>query len=622
MKIVAGLAAAAVLLMGALSAAAQPEPETPSSPFVLASERNDDSPLFAGTNTPIVRLLADTREAEARDDRPDWDDPPESRRDSERGEDERGSRRPPREAREAMQRVRIHRLAETLDLDEQETGKVVQRIEAHEEEYRELQRELGEARHELRRALREDEDEDTVSEMLDKALELEGKKILHQRDGYREITEDFDAKQQARFYLFMPEFEEDMRRLVERARDLRRMPPAFHEKLEKMDPKERREFFREHDLFPGRRDEGEAAPDERRRDRPEAGREEREEQSRGRREGIGEEEREVVRERLERMVEDLDDVEAEQGRERLERLFEFVGEEVPEVWRESIRKLRERWEERRDVNSEKAEDSARKDDVWEERLPWMRDRGSETVRRLREHSPEMPRSEWRERFEDRVERLDDVSEEDVERLVERARELPHMSIVFHEKLEEMDPKEQREFFREHGLFPGRQGEGEAGPDERRRERLERRGANSEKAEDAARKDDVWEKRLPWMGDRRMETVRELQEHWTEMSRSERRERFEDRFERLDEVSEEDMRRFVREGPDRRFPRVGVEVRAQDAPRLREKDMERLRELRDKWADMSRSERRERFEECFERLNEVSEKDVRRFMREGPDRRFP
>ncbi|MFO7774667.1 MAG: hypothetical protein R6W89_02595, partial [Candidatus Hydrogenedentota bacterium] len=484
--------------------------------------------------------------------------------DSERGEDERGSRRPPREAREAMQRVRIRRLAETLDLDEQETEKVVQRIEAHEEQYRELQRELGEARHELRRALREDADEDTISEKLDKALELEGKRILHQRDGYREITEDFNVKQQARFYLFMPEFEEDMRRLVERARDLRRMPPAFHEKLKEMDRQERREFFREHELFPGRRGEGEAAPDERRRERPEARREETEGRSRGRREGIGEEEREAVRERVERMVENMDEVEAEQWRERLERLFEFVSEEVPEAWQEGIRELRERWEERRGDNSEEAEGSARKDDVWEERLPWMGDRRMETVRKLREHWPEMSRSERRELLEERFQRLHDVGEEDVRRFV-------------------------------------REGPGRSFP---------RVGVEG-RAQDTPR---------PREGE--MERLRELGEKWGEMSRSERRELLEERFQRLDDVSEEDVRRFVREGPGRSFPRLGVEGRAQDTPRPREGEMERLRELGDKWAEMSPSERRERFEECFQRLDDVSEEDVRRFVREGPDRPSP
>ena len=559
MKTVAGLAAAAVLLTGAWGAGAQPDAAPPSSPFVLASERGHESPRFAGERTPVGRLLAEAQEAQVRDDRPGRGGPPDRGRISERGEDGREARRGPREAREAMQRVRIRRLAETLDLDGQETEKVVNRIEAHEEKQRELQRELGQARHDLRVALREDADEDTVSEKLDKALELEGKKILHQRDGYREITEDFDVKQQARFYLFMPEFEEDMRRLVERARDLRRREPGFHERLREMDPREQREFFREHGLFPGRRrDEAEAVPDERRRERPETRREDREE--RPRRENIGEEVRGAVRERLERMVEDMGEEEAERWRGRLEHIFDFVSEEVPEVWQEGIRELRQQWLERRGNNSDEAGGRARRGDARQERSPRMRDGGRERLRELREDWPEMSRSERRELLEQRFQRLDDVTEEDV-----------------------------RRFMRE-------------GPDRR----FPRTGV---------------EVRVYGYGAPRMERLRELRERWADMSPSERRELLEQRFQRLDDVTEEDVRRFVREGPDRRFPRVGVDVRVPDAPRLSEQDMETLRELREGWADMSRSERRELLEKVAQQLD-VTEEDMRQFLREGPDARFP
>ena len=493
MKTVAGLAAAAVLLTGAWSAGAQPETETPSSSFVLISERGHDSPRFTGVNTPAASLLADAQEAQARDGRPGRGGPPDRGRISERREDERASRRGPAEAREAMQRVRIRRLAETMDLEDEETEKLVQRMETHEEKQRELERELGQARRDLRRALREDEDEDTISEKLHEALELEGRKVLHRRDGYRGMTEGFDVEQQARFYLFLPEFEQDMRRLVEHARHLRHMEPGFPEKLREMGPREQREFFREHGLFPGRRDEVEAAPDARRRERPEARREDREERPRVRREGIGEEEREAVRERLERMVEDMGEEEAERWRERLEHIFDFVSEEVPEAWREGMRELREQWLERRENNSDEAEGRARR----------FRDGARERLRKLREEWRDMSPSERREAIEERFQRHDDMTEEDV-----------------------------RRFMRE-------------GP----------------------------ERRFPRLSERDMETLRELREGWAGMSRSERRELLEKVAQPLDDVTEADLRRFLREGPDRRFPRVGVDGRPRRTERPRERDRE-------------------------------------------------
>ncbi len=556
MRTVAGLAAAAVLLTGAWSAGAQPETESPSSPFVLASERGHDDPRFAGANTPIMRLLADAQEAQARDGRPGRVGPPGSDRASEREEGERVSRRGPAEAREAMRRVRIDRIARTLGMDEQETEEVVERLEAHEEEHRELQRELWRARRALRQALRDNEDEDAISEKLEEALDLEVQKIRHRGAGYREMTEGFDVKQQARFYLFVPEFEEDMRQLVERARAMRGMDPRVHERLREMGPQEQREFFREHGLYPGRRDE---APDERRRERPEARREEREERPRLR----GEEEREALRRRLERMAETMGEEEAERWRERVERMFDFVSEDVPEAWRQRVQELREQWLEgnsnNSDNNSDEAEPRARRGGAQQERPARVRDDGRERLRELREDWPEMSRSERREAMEDRFRRLDDVTEEDVRRFVRRGpdRSFPRVGVE-----------------------------------------------------------------VPVYGAPRMERLRELREDWPDMSPSERREAIEERFQRLDGVTEEDVRRFVRRGPERSFPRVGVDVRVPDAPRLSEQDMETLRELREGWADMSRSERRELLERVAQPLDDVTEEDLRRFLREGPDARFP
>ncbi len=559
MKTLTGLAAAAVLLTGAWGAAAQPDAEIAASPFMLTGERAHSS-IVAAQSAPIVRLLADAHMAQSRDDRPERVSPPARRAE---GEEERGSRRGPAEAREAMRRVRIDRLKETLGLDDQETEKVVERLEAHEEKHRELERELGRARRALRQALREDEDEETISEKLEGTLDLEVEKIRHRGSGYREMTEDFDVEQQARFYLFIHEFEDDMRHLVERARAMRRMAPDFHERFREMGPQERREFFREHGLFPGLRDEAESGRrDERRSERPDARREDNGERPRARREAIGEEEREAVRRRLERMAEDMGEEEAERWRERLERMFDFVSEEVPELWRERVEELREQWLERRRGNSNDAEvrPRPRRPGAPEERIR-VRERDDEALRELRalrDGWTDMSRAERREAFRDAMGGLERWTEEAMRRFLREGPQADSLQVDV----------------------------------------------------------DVRVYGAPVWADPNLAALDELRENWADLSPSERRAAFRDAMGGLDRLTEREMRRFMREGPEPESPRVGT-LRSWADPNL-----EALEQLRENWADLSPSERRAALRDAMGGLDRLTEREMRRFLREGPEAESP
>ncbi len=134
----------------------------------------------------------------------------EDRDDTWRGED----------PREMVETVLMARLAKALELSEEETVMVVQRFQDYRSELHAMVREHQDLVRSLRENLREeDPDEGEIEERLEAVIEQEKAIANHRHETFKAVGEDLTSLQQARLYVFMQDFDADMRRLIHRARE-------------------------------------------------------------------------------------------------------------------------------------------------------------------------------------------------------------------------------------------------------------------------------------------------------------------------------------------------------------------------------------------------------------------
>lgn len=168
--------------------------------------------------------------------------------------------RPRGEAREVVETVRMARLADALELDDEEIVKLVRRYNNMRETQRELESAHETAVDELRELVRENGDPEVIEEKLEDVREKEAAVLRFQWTGFDEIVEDLTPTQQAKLYVFAQDFESDMRRLVKRARSIRweAGPPEGESAWSdwpRMSPEEWEARVREwRDLDPGERE--------------------------------------------------------------------------------------------------------------------------------------------------------------------------------------------------------------------------------------------------------------------------------------------------------------------------------------------------------------------------------
>ena len=137
--------------------------------------------------------------------------------------------------RELLEQVMIARLSRDLGLNDEQTVLLVRRISGFRDEMQELRRHQNEKMREMRLLLRDNADDAAIAECLGALRHLEEKTFEMRREAFRLAERELAPKQQAKLFLFLGEFEEDMRRLVQQARERRitdgpvrfERPPGF-----------------------------------------------------------------------------------------------------------------------------------------------------------------------------------------------------------------------------------------------------------------------------------------------------------------------------------------------------------------------------------------------------------
>jgi Spy/CpxP family protein refolding chaperone len=124
------------------------------------------------------------------------------------------------EIRKKIETVRIYRLTEELRLDPQTAGKLAALLGSADRKRRDIGREQFETMRELRASLRaKNPDEKKLKGLLDR-LEKNHLEMAAARDKeLKGLKEVLTVEQQARYLLFQREFQRDIRRMIDQARD-------------------------------------------------------------------------------------------------------------------------------------------------------------------------------------------------------------------------------------------------------------------------------------------------------------------------------------------------------------------------------------------------------------------
>lgn len=119
--------------------------------------------------------------------------------------------------RNLVETVMMVRLAEVLDLDDEQTVVMVRRLRELKETMTRMRRERGERYRELKEALRDGADPGGIEAKLDALLAHDRELETFKQDRLRDLSVGLSVTQRAQLYIFLCEFEDDMRHLVHRA---------------------------------------------------------------------------------------------------------------------------------------------------------------------------------------------------------------------------------------------------------------------------------------------------------------------------------------------------------------------------------------------------------------------
>lgn len=128
-----------------------------------------------------------------------------------------------RDVHELVELVMMVRLSQELDLSEERTVAMVRRFQ----ELKGRQKELGERRQkaakELKEAVKIQESDEVVQGKLDALMALDSELVTMRQKAFEEVSAELTTMQRAKLYVFLQEFEGQMRRLIEKARQRRGM---------------------------------------------------------------------------------------------------------------------------------------------------------------------------------------------------------------------------------------------------------------------------------------------------------------------------------------------------------------------------------------------------------------
>ncbi len=130
-----------------------------------------------------------------------------------------------KDPREIIEKVRIYKLTEELDLSEEQITKFFPRLKEMRKNEQEFHKQRNEIVQELKELLKTKAEEEKIVKLLNKLQELQKKRVESQLKEAEEIRQILTPEQQARFIIFQEEFEREIRDMIREIRGRRQPHP-------------------------------------------------------------------------------------------------------------------------------------------------------------------------------------------------------------------------------------------------------------------------------------------------------------------------------------------------------------------------------------------------------------
>ena len=126
---------------------------------------------------------------------------------------------PDAKTRELLEQVMMARLSKELELSEEQTVILVRKFTEYREQARELRKKRYELLRQLQTQLKENKEDAGIAAKLEEIKQQDDSITQARRDLFTRASEGLAIWQQARLYVFMDEFESELRRVVQRAKE-------------------------------------------------------------------------------------------------------------------------------------------------------------------------------------------------------------------------------------------------------------------------------------------------------------------------------------------------------------------------------------------------------------------
>ncbi|MEO0128931.1 MAG: Spy/CpxP family protein refolding chaperone [candidate division WOR-3 bacterium] len=130
-----------------------------------------------------------------------------------------------KDPREIIEKVRVYKLTEQLDLSEEQITKLFPRLKEMRKNEQEFHKQRMEIIQKLKELLDEKAKEQEIVKTLNRLQELQKKRFESQLKELEEIKQILTPEQQAKFIIFQEEFEKEIRDLIREIRWRRHPPP-------------------------------------------------------------------------------------------------------------------------------------------------------------------------------------------------------------------------------------------------------------------------------------------------------------------------------------------------------------------------------------------------------------
>jgi hypothetical protein len=119
---------------------------------------------------------------------------------------------------ELIDRYRFKKLSKNLELDEEETVAIMKEHDELRDAIQAMRGERRDIRDQLRAQIEEDASDEIIEETLGKLITIDRNIVNTRQEAYETLSENCTVAQQAKFYIFMHEFDRDIRRLIMKVR--------------------------------------------------------------------------------------------------------------------------------------------------------------------------------------------------------------------------------------------------------------------------------------------------------------------------------------------------------------------------------------------------------------------